>query len=222
MRDDGDGREHATRDALTRKRTNTERGRAAKLRAKQRARGRLTAAERRWLAAYGRATTAHKARKTSAPTAKKRKPRRRAGAKRDALQILTAWGDWAGGMSAPVVSWHSGREPRRGRPGSAVAVADVEMHIPAATDVDAFADLQDELGMPTMPPESGRGASVKLKIKTEMTGRKPMWVSLGNLSSRWQEMTDDAIAKLFEMITRYYATDILAISIYVTGHKYTD
>lgn len=193
-------------------RSNTERGRAAKLRARLRARGRLSRAERAWLAAYERETSRRSKSRSKAKAARAKKPRHRS-ARADAIRFVLALAKWSGGAVDDVEArWI--RDPKPGRPGSGearVEVADV-----LGGDPRDFYRILESRGLPRTPSNpANRAANIRVRVESDEMG--DIWLSLAALSKDWDQLIADAMNKLARILEKYQADAIIAWSVYVSG-----
>lgn len=204
-----------------RPRTNTERGRASRLRSKAR-RQVLTPAEARWLAAYDRAVRAAKRsrteRRAKRATRKGAKAPRLPGALALARGIAQGLSEWTGDPSPDIeADWQ--RRPRQGKPGSATATAEIDPFLIPAAESGLDADFESD--MPRLPLLRAALAAVRVLVRVEEEDGSSFerWLGIAALQSDRDNLAADIAKNTDELVERYRGTEILGWGSYVTRVK---
>lgn len=187
----------------TRPATNTERGRAAKIRAKKRAGKRLKETERQFLRRYERARDIFSRRPTESRAGGRTKPK--TSARQDAHRFARELAEWF----APGAAREQESETLRFATPGAVAIATSEIRWDEGVPVP---DL-DDIG--TIPELAESGRSVGLRGLLERADGTTQWVTLNALTPDWDDAFGDFLDNAEDALEAYAADGVIAVSVIV-------
>lgn len=196
--------------------SNTERGRASRLRSRRAAGVVLSARDASFLRQYDRSVVKARAARRKSAAAKRRRERRGppGSARTAAESLVAALARWMPGPEHGAdIDSRWARPPKPGRPG--VAVARAEVHATEIGGIDPSSPEAMEIEAPEFPESYGRRANVRARIVTEGES-VGSWISLGALSANWQNLAIDVRNKFLDYVRSYDIHTLEAWDSYVT------